>query len=159
MELVLPETRNKVGKGKKRNGTCIICGAQTPWFCLGCHHHYCITILNKRRKMVADESGEDAALYLCFGKAKYEEGAAPSEVVGLKSCFWAKHSTSLHATAIVGALNLEESGRYDEPVDEPEDADCPMDDDEESDNHQHTHNLQQSSEEEANLEDDQSEGS
>ena len=146
MELVLPETCDKEGKGKKRNCTCIICGAQTPWFCLGCHHHYCITISNKRRKMVAEEVvGDDAALYLRLGKEEKQDGGESMEVVGLKSCFWVKHTSSLQATAITGAMNLDASGRYDD--DDGETQQRASDDDSDDPRSVHS-NLQQPSENE-----------
>mmetsp|Transcript_7145 Transcript_7145/g.10465 ORF Transcript_7145/g.10465 Transcript_7145/m.10465 type:complete len:544 (+) Transcript_7145:549-2180(+) len=37
-------------------GTCFVCGAETPYFCAGCHHYYCCRMSSNRTKMQNKEN-------------------------------------------------------------------------------------------------------
>jgi hypothetical protein len=98
LERVNPDLLTDGSANKQVNGgrgSCEVCGARTPWFCVLCHHHYCAPMTAKRLKLCGAVDNQNAPpgsqqKYIAFGE---KDGA----VVVHNNCFLIHHKEAIVA--------------------------------------------------------------
>ncbi len=78
--------------------SCLVCGAQTNFYCLGCHHYFCMGLSGPRKKALQSSTGVMDGWdtkYVDFGEDIHSSTEPKKRVVAWKSCHMLSHQSAM----------------------------------------------------------------